>query len=68
MQILVNKKAPQSSCPRLPGLAPQLHGLAHHLLILGPVCHLGNEETPCFWKNPPQTTTCVTSDAKHSTA
>ena len=24
--------------------------------------------TPYFWKNPPQTTTCVTSDAKHSTA
>ena len=23
--------------------------------------------TPCFWKNPPQTTTCVTSDAKQST-
>ena len=46
MQILVNKKAPifLSSPPPLPGLAPQLHGLAHHLLLLGPVCHLGNEE------------------------
>jgi len=24
--------------------------------------------SPCFWKNPPQTTICVTSDAKQSTA
>ena len=24
--------------------------------------------TPYFWKNPPQSTTCVSSDAKHSTA
>ena len=24
--------------------------------------------SPCFWKNPPQTTTCVTEDAKHSTS
>ena len=47
MQILVNKKAPPSSCPcppPFPGLAPQLHGLVHHLLLLGPVCHLGNQE------------------------
>ena len=28
----------------------------------------GMRPTPFFWKNPPQTTSCVTSDAKHSTA
>ena len=33
-----------SSPPTLPGLATQLHDLAHHLLLLGPVYHLRYEE------------------------
>ena len=47
MQILANKKAPPNLlvlAPALPGLATQFHDLAHHLLLLGPVCHLRYEE------------------------
>ena len=62
----------------------RLKVISAHLILDGQTCLCSNiplhdavskfvgslrgRTAPYFWENPPQTITCVTSDAKHSTA